>query len=147
VDYHASATLLRRQGHRITPQRLLILDVVASALSHRTAEEIHTEVVKRQPFIDIATVYRTLQWLRDVGLVTTMVGNDGKQRYEYRPAGEAHHHLVCRDCGHELQIPDDDLAPLRSAMRHHYGFQVDDAHIALMGHCGDCLSARTPSAS
>src|SRR5262245_8389336 len=129
--------LLRQQGHRLTPQRLQVLQVIKTYGNHATAEGIHTAIVPQQPYLSIATVYRTLQWLQHVGLVAPIT-IDGKLCYEYHAPGDHHHHLVCQKCGHHVQIPDDVFATLKTDLYERYGFTLRADHIALLGWCAAC---------
>ncbi|HEU5102722.1 MAG TPA: Fur family transcriptional regulator [Roseiflexaceae bacterium] len=133
------AALLRQQGHRLTPQRLQVLQVVQTQAQHLTAEEIHAAILPQQPYLDIATVYRTLQWLQSVGLVAP-ISIDGKLHYEYHPLGAHHHHLICQECGQHIQIPDTDVATLKAELRQRYGFVLQVDHLALSGRCAGCLA-------
>ena len=131
------AEALRRQGHRLTPQRLQVLQVVRSCGQHLTVEAIHAAIVPQQPYLDIATVYRSLQWLQAAGLVAPLhLG--GRLHYEYRRHGEHHHHLICRHCGAYLQIADTDLATLKAELYERYGFHLDMDHLVLRGCCAQC---------
>ena len=132
--------LLRRQGHRLTPQRLQVLQVIKSQGQHITAEAIHAAIVPVQPYIDIATVYRVLQWLQRVGLVAPISTGEGKLQYEYRRPGEYHHHLVCQGCGQHIQIPDSHLMSLKADLQQQYGFTLDADHLALEGRCATCAT-------
>jgi Fur family transcriptional regulator, ferric uptake regulator len=134
------AARLRQQGHRLTPQRLQVLQVIKAQCTHRTAEEIHAEIVPHQPYMDIATVYRSLQWLQSVGLVAP-ISIDGKLHYEYHPLGDHHHHLICQQCGYHIQIPDTDVATLKTELRQRYGFVLQVDHLALSGRCAGCAAA------
>ena len=102
------ADTLHRQRHRLTPQRLIVLEVIKRSGKHLTAQEIHAAVLPHQPYVNIATVYRTLQWLQDVGLVAPIAVGSGAVRYEYT-SGAVHHHLICQECGQEQEIGDDIL--------------------------------------
>jgi Fur family transcriptional regulator, ferric uptake regulator len=132
------AEFLRRQGYRLTPQRLEVLQVVKSRAQHMTAEEIHASILPQQPYLDIATVYRTLQWLQSVGLVAPISMGEGKLHYEYRRPGEHHHHLVCHLCGHHTQIPDELFTDLKTELQRRYGFTLQADHLALTGRCAAC---------
>lgn len=134
------AMLLRQQGHRLTPQRLQVLQVIKTHGQHMTAEEIHAAIVPQQPYLDIATVYRTLQWLQSVGLVAPISIGDGKLHYEYHAPGQRHHHLVCQHCGAQIQIPDADLSTLKQDLQQRYGFQIQIDHLALPGCCAICAT-------
>lgn len=137
------AEFLRQQGYRLTPQRLEVLQVVKSRAEHLTAEQIHAAILPQQPYLDIATVYRTLQWLQSVGLVAPISMGEGKLHYEYRRPGEHHHHLVCQLCGHHTQIPDELFTGLKAELQRRYGFTLQADHLALTGRCAMCDSAKT----
>jgi Fur family ferric uptake transcriptional regulator len=139
VQHLDDAALLRQQGHRLTPQRLQVLQVVQTHAQHLTAEEIHAAILPQQPYLDIATVYRTLQWLQSVGLVAP-ISIDGKLHYEYHPLGDHHHHLICQQCGYHIQIPDTDVATLKAELRQRYGFVLQVDHLALSGRCAGCAA-------
>ncbi len=141
MEHLEDATLLHQQGHRLTPQRLQVLQVVTSDARHLTAEEIHAAIVPEQPYVDIATVYRVLQWLQTIGLVAPISIGDGLRRYEYRRRGDHHHHLVCQECCQEIAIPDDVFEELKSKLQNHYGFTVQIEHLAIPGRCATCSSA------
>jgi Fur family transcriptional regulator, ferric uptake regulator len=135
------AMLLRQQGHRLTPQRLQVLQIIKACGKHMTAEEIHAAILPQQPYLDIATVYRTLQWLQSVGLVAPIGMGDGKLHYEYHGPGNHHHHLVCQGCGAQIQISDDELNQLKQDLQQRYGFQLQIDHLALPGRCANCMTA------
>ena len=132
--------LLRQQGHRLTPQRLLVLEVIKSCGCHITAEAIYAAIVPQQPYIDIATVYRALQWLENVGLVAR-ISIDGTLHYEYHPLGNHHHHLICQQCGHVIEIPDEVVATLKINIQQRYNFNLHLDHLALPGRCAACAGA------
>lgn len=131
------AAALRKQGHRLTPQRLIVLEMIRASSSHLTAEEIHAAVLPQHPYINIATVYRTLQWLQEVGLVAPIVWGSGPFRYEY-VHGVIHHHLICQECGQEHEIGDDILDALKAQLLERYGFTAQLNHLALPGRCAVC---------
>ena len=128
---------LRRQGYRLTPQRLQVLQAIKVCGRHITAEEIHSSIVPYQPYIAITTVYRALKWLEDIGLIAGIT-IDGRLCYEYHAQGDHHHHLVCQQCGQQLQVPDSHLATLRADLHEAYGFVLAADHIALEGRCMGC---------
>ena len=140
MQHHEEAALLRQQGHRLTPQRLQVLHVIKTHGQHLTAEEIHAAILPQQPSLDIATVYRTLQWLQSAGLVAPISVGDNKLHYEYRRPGEHHHHLICQVCGHVTQIPDDLLDSLKAMLQANYGFTLLADHLALAGRCAGCAA-------
>ena len=140
MSHSDDAAALRQQGHRLTPQRMMVLEVVKRSGQHLTAEEIHAAVLPQHPYVNIATVYRTLQWLEEVGLVAPINIGNGPLRYEY-VHGATHHHLVCQDCGYEQEIGDDILDALKARLLERYAFVAQLNHLALPGRCSVCQEA------
>ena len=92
-------TELRNRGHRLTPQREMIVQAVAHAGRHVTAEEIFEEVQAKTRAVNVATVYRTLDLLVELGLASRSDLGQGKATYSSHHHGH-HCHLVCRACGY-----------------------------------------------
>ena len=128
---------LREIGYRLTPQRLMILDAIASTDGHISAEEIHEEVQVAYPYLDISTVYRTLDLLKTLRLVSETDMGRGHAQYELLSKG-LHHHLICRECGRILDMENSILNPLQRAIEEEYDFHAEIEHLAVFGICGDC---------
>ena len=128
--------MLRERGLRLTPQRQLILEAV-HALGHATPEQIHHSVRERAAGVNITTVYRTLELLEELGLVTHTHLSHGSPTYH--AAGEHQHvHLVCRNCGSITEVDPAVLQPVTDRLQEQRGFRVDVGHVALFGVCADC---------
>jgi Fur family transcriptional regulator, ferric uptake regulator len=142
MQHQQDLQALRRQGYRLTRQRMLILDVLRESKRHMTADQIYGEVSRQHPEINLATVYRTLQWLQQVGMLRKI--DVGKDRLEYEYAREAeHHHLICKVCGTETQIDNHVIETLQTHILEHYGFEADPDHVAIFGRCAKCRGAQT----
>ena len=128
---------LSQQGYRLTPQRIMILEAIEHSDHHISAEEIHAQIVARYPNVNISTVYRTLELLKRLGLVTETDLGEGRVRYHPAEKGH-HHHLVCRECGAVIDLDESLLAPLRSALLREYNFDADLRHLAILGRCLRC---------
>ena len=128
-------TKLGRQGYRLTPQRIMILEAVEAADDHVSAEDIYTRVCDRYPHLNISTVYRTLELLKELALVTETDMGDGRVRYHSIRKGH-HHHLVCQSCGRILD--ESVLAPLKDVLSRQYRFDADLKHLAIFGRCHQC---------
>ena len=89
---------LSEQGYRLTPQRMMILSAIENGDGHISAEEIYAQVTAKYPRVNISTVYRTLELLKRLELVTETDLGDGRLRYHPADKGH-HHHLVCTECG------------------------------------------------
>ena len=130
-------TKLSKQGYRLTPQRLMILSAIENSDDHISAEEIYTQIVAKYPYVNISTVYRTLELLKELGLVTEIDLGEGRVRYH--PANKGHHHhLVCQECGAVIDIDESTLARLQDVLLARYNFSASLRHIALFGLCGNC---------
>ena len=130
---------LREVGYRLTPQRMLIVSIIHDAKGHVSAEEVHQRVKQLYPFVDISTVYRTLQLLKRLRIVTETDLGGGSVRYELSQE-ERHHHLVCRQCGKTFALDDAVIEPLRSNLMDAHGFAADMEHFAIFGRCRACRS-------
>ncbi len=128
---------LSRRGYRLTPQRMMILEAVEAADDHISADEIYTRVCDRYPHLNISTVYRTLELLKELGLATETDMGDGRVRYHSIRKGH-HHHLVCQNCGCIIDLDETALLPLKDALSREYGFEADLKHLAIFGQCGKC---------
>lgn len=130
----------RLLGLRVTPQRLLVLEALAASGGHMTADDVMRWTAARYPAINLATIYRTLDLLTSVGLVTQTDLGGGASEFEL--VGETlHHHLVCEQCGAVTEIDDTALVPMRERMLREYGFRVSSKHVGLFGMCAACLAA------
>ena len=132
------ANLLHARGSRVTPQRQLVIEQVLASRGHIVPEDIYVEVSRRFPSINRSTVYRTLQLLEEMGLISHAHVEEGSTRY-HRAEEPAHIHLVCHACGSVQEV--DDLSvgdPLREALAERYGFISDLTHLAIGGRCQAC---------
>jgi Fur family ferric uptake transcriptional regulator len=127
---------LRASGYRVTPQRQLVLEAVTK-LEHATPEEIFADIHQTARGVNVSTVYRTLELLEQVGLVTHTHLGHGAPRYHL--AAEAQHvHLVCRDCEKVIQVDPAAVASLVTALDEEFGFETDVGHLTVFGRCADC---------
>jgi len=137
--------MLHARGERLTPQRLLVLETVRQDGGHLTAETIHARVAARYPYINRATIYRTLTWLTEQELISVTDLGAGQAEYQYL-AREHHHHLVCLKCGERQEFPDALVAPLATAIRAQYGFAPRLDHLAVFGLCQRCQEVEATAA-
>jgi Fur family ferric uptake transcriptional regulator len=128
---------LRSRGLRMTPQRQLILDAIASMHGHISVDQVHQYVVRQFPDVHITTVYRTLEVLEELGVVRHAHFHDGVAQYQ-RTDEAPHHHMVCTRCGADAELELALLEPLAAELRRRYGFDADLAHTAIVGVCRNC---------
>ena len=94
---NSSNEMLRKRGYRLTPQRFMILSVIQEAEEHLSIDQITERVQKQNPYVSLSTIYRTLELLRELGLVREN-HLAGEQPHYEAAEGKDHHHLVCRNC-------------------------------------------------
>ena len=134
LDYEG---ILRRAGHRVTRQRLHILDAVCEGGGHTTLKQIYARVREADASIDRSSLYRALKLFAVVGLVVVAVTPNGETYYEI-PKPHAHHHLVCRNCGAEIEIGPEAVLRMFEEVFRRYHFKVDADHLVLRGLCAGC---------
>jgi Fur family ferric uptake transcriptional regulator len=137
MSCHTLIEELRKQGYRLTPQREMIVEAVAHAGRHVTAEEVYEEVCTRTSAVNVATVYRTLDLLVELGLISHADLGDGRVTYA-SPDHGPHCHLVCRRCGQVIEADYELVAPLKRHLQDQYRFMADLDHLAIPGLCADC---------
>ena len=131
------ASKLSELGYRLTPQRVMILSAIEDSDDHISAEEIYAQIVAKYPRVNISTVYRTLELLKGLGLVTETDLGGGRVRYHSAEKGH-HHHLVCQKCGTIIDVDESTLARLQDVLLHRYNFRAELRHVAIFGLCEKC---------
>jgi len=143
---HERAHLFRHHGFRCTLPRDVILDALYKAKSHLSAEDIYFKIHSLYPHIGLTTVYRTLDLLSRMGLITKFDFGDGRARYEFVREGEDshHHHLVCRKCGKVIDYSDfikeetKLVKETEKELSKKYDFEIDSHQIYFQGLCSKC---------
>jgi Fur family ferric uptake transcriptional regulator len=137
THHHEVVEALQQIGYRLTPQRMMILDAIAHSDGHTSAEDILETVRAAYPYLDISTVYRTLDLLKTLHLVSETDLGRGHAQYELLSKG-LHHHLICTECGRIVDVPNSFLDGLRDGMEERYGFHAEIEHLAIFGICSRC---------
>ncbi len=128
---------LSQYGYRLTPQRMMVFSAIESSDNHISAEEIYSQIIAKYPSVNISTVYRTLELLERLGLVTETDLGGGRVRYHPMAKGR-HHHLVCRHCGVVIDLDESVFAGVKDVLYREYGFIADLKHLAILGSCANC---------
>jgi Fur family ferric uptake transcriptional regulator len=129
---------LRERGHRWTPQRRTVIEVLAAADGHVSAAELVERCRERNRETIPSTVYRTLDVLEDLGLVRHGHAADGREEYHVLPRRE-HGHLHCSACGATWEIGEAEAEAVVRALRDAGGFELDLGHVTLVGRCAGCV--------
>jgi Fur family ferric uptake transcriptional regulator len=142
MSHHTIAyeDIIRAAGHRVTPQRIRILDAICDGGGHTTLGEVYARVRQVDRSIDRSTLYRTLKLFVELGLVVSADTGDGETYYEIAKP-HRHHHLVCRQCGQQQEIDHAAVEPVFKHLLDRYGFQADTDHLVLFGICANCQAS------
>lgn len=132
---------LQEGKKRLTGQRLAVIRIFLENLgTHLSAEEIFRQLrEKGNQRVGLATVYRTVDLLAEMGVLRRLDFGEGRARYEL--AGEGihhHHHLSCRSCGRVFEFGEDLLEGLEKEVQRRTGFLVLDHEVRLLGLCAPC---------
>lgn len=125
------------QGHPLTNQRRLLLDLLRDAEGHINAKELYRRASAKDEAISPATVYRSLNLFKELGVVDETRLGGIRCYYEIKQSPE-HQHLVCQGCGKVLEFQNPHFKKLLEAVRREHGFKVTKAELYLEGYCQKC---------
>lgn len=134
------------QVSRWTMPREAILKLLSRSPKHMSAKEIYSSLHKSYPGMGLSTVYRTLDLLARMGIVTKLALGDGQSRYEFKSSEKRdhHHHLICINCGKIIdysEFLDEELRLVKKTeerLAKKYDFIIQDHNIEFMGLCEKC---------
>lgn len=141
--YAIFADFVARKKLKMTPQRRQILDVFLAEAGHVTSEELYQKVKRVYASIGQATVYRTLKLLADSGLAKAVEFGDGAMRYEILYGQTHHDHLICEECGVNVEVVDPAIERLQEEVARRHGFALTGHKLYLYGLCPDCQKKRS----
>ena len=130
------APQLRARGYRMTPQRMAILHVLHHEGTHLSPLEVYKQAQAELPGLTEPTVYRTLEFLADNALIRPSYSASGHLTYEI--AGNEHHHIVCRNCGAEVEVEHTLLESLYRLLENTSGYRSIGSHVTFFGLCPEC---------
>ncbi|MBN1250423.1 MAG: transcriptional repressor [Anaerolineae bacterium] len=142
--YEVIVERLREAGCRLTPQRLALVDILTHTDRHFSAQQLHERLRQRFPTTSLATVYKTLNTLRELGEVTEMGFSDDDTRYDAMDP-HPHPHLVCIQCRRiidaEVEPPDE----LAERLEQISGYRILSHRLEFYGICPECQSRQHPN--
>jgi Fe2+ or Zn2+ uptake regulation protein len=128
---------LRAAGRRLTAQRRLILQVLEESTGHLDADTLYDRVKARDPDVSLATVYRTLALLREIGLVEEhRLGQDHGHYEAVRQ--EPHYHFTCLCCDKVIEFDTPLVAQIVQGLCEQEGVRVTSTHLHVSGYCSQC---------
>jgi Fur family transcriptional regulator, ferric uptake regulator len=140
MTYEEILAKVRAYGQRLTPQRRLILKTLHESDQHLSADAIDQAIRARYPevCVDMATIYRTLEWLCVKGFATETSLGQGALVYVLRINHSDHHHLVCEQCEGIIEVDSQLFEAVRHELSARYGFSARLEHMAIFGRCRHC---------
>jgi len=132
------AQRLRRQSRKVTPPRRAVLDLLGRSAHPLTTKEIFVALPKNE--CDLATVYRSMRLLEEMGMVKRFDFGDGTARFELIEEGDDghHHHLVCTRCSEIVELKDCSLLDLEERIAAGNGFKAVTHKLEFFGLCPEC---------
>ena len=130
-------TRLRERGHRLTPQRMAVLKILATNEGHPSVEQIYEHVKVDFPMTSLATVYKTLTLLKEMGEVLELGFSDGGNRYDGNKP-YPHPHLICTECKNIVDPEVATLSELRQEVAQSTGYQIVSHRLDFFGLCPQC---------
>ncbi len=131
--------------YKLTRQRREIIAIVVRYHDrHLSAEELYLLVNREHPEIGLATVYRTLDMLVELGVVAKHDLGDGRARYELSSPGRHHHHLICHECGRIIELQEGSLHQMERKLEGEHDFTITDHRLEFYGVCGECHRQQDP---
>lgn len=127
---------LRSRGFRVTSQRKTILHVLRHSGTHLSPTEVYKLARRDLPGLTEPTVYRTLEFLSNIQLVQSAQTRGG--HLVYQMADSQHHHVICRICGHELEVEHKLLEKMYRGLESATGYIINDDHATFFGLCPKC---------
>lgn len=124
----------KRMGLKLTPQRVAILKYLEGNEKHPSAEDIYKAVSVDFPTMSFATVYNTVETLRQKGEICELTIDPDKKRFD--PNTEKHHHLICNECRRIVDVHIDFRPSVPDSVS--MGFEITGNHIEFYGLCGNC---------
>ncbi|MFE3449108.1 Fur family transcriptional regulator [Nonomuraea sp. NPDC059194] len=129
----------------MTTRRDAVHDTLRRSDGFRSAQDVYAEMRSDGAKIGLTTVYRALQALADGGKVDVLRTDDGESVYRACASGDHHHHLVCRHCGHTVEVAGPDVERWAEAVGADHGFTEVTHTVEVFGTCASCSAAARAS--
>lgn len=131
-----TAQMLREKGLKVTPQRIAVYHMLCNTVEHPNAEMIYKTLEPDHPTMSLATVYKTLDAFKHLGLVQEL--NVGEPSSRYDAAVHCHPHTVCLSCGKVQDLHREELTEVSRKLVPDLDFEVECEQLILYGRCADC---------
>jgi Fur family peroxide stress response transcriptional regulator len=130
---------LRDTGHKITPQRLAIIKIIAKSTGHPSVEDIYDQIKKDFPTMSLATVYRNIVLIKSLGEVLELGFPDGSNRYDGNKP-YPHPHAICIKCKKIVDPDLDSLDDMKKEVAAETHFKILNHRLDFFGICSNCMA-------
>ncbi|SNX54906.1 Fur family transcriptional regulator [Thermoanaerobacterium sp. RBIITD] len=128
--------VLKEKGLKVTPQRLAIINMLRNTKEHPSAETIYKKLSSDFPTMSLATVYKTLEMLKNIGLVQELNVGEGSFRYDANT--DSHPHLICYGCNRVDDLDESVLKDVIKEVSKHTDYLLTEQKLYFYGYCPDC---------
>lgn len=132
---------LRDSGHKITPQRMAIVKILAGSMEHPSVEDIYEEIKTDFPTMSLATVYRNIVLIKSLGEVLEIGFPDGSNRYDGNDP-TPHPHVICIKCKKIVDPDLDSLDEMKKEVASETDFKILNHRLDFFGICSDCMTEK-----
>jgi Fur family peroxide stress response transcriptional regulator len=132
---------LRDNGHKITPQRLAIVKILAKSESHPSVEDIYDQIIKDFPTMSLATVYRNIVLIKSLGEILELGFPDGSNRYDGNKP-YPHPHVICIECKKIVDPDLDSLDEMKNEVALETNFKILNHRLDFFGICSNCITEK-----
>jgi Fur family peroxide stress response transcriptional regulator len=129
-------SIFKEKNLKVTPQRYAIYKYLCSTKEHPSAETIYNELKEEYPMLSLATVYKTLRTLVDIGIVQEL--NAGEDNFRYDANAETHPHIMCLNCGRVDDIEGADFSFLNELAARNTDYTIESHKLYFYGICRKC---------
>jgi Fur family peroxide stress response transcriptional regulator len=130
---------LKESGHKLTPQRLAVVKILAHSQGHPNVEQIYEQIKSDFPTMSLATVYRNVMLLKSLGEILELGFPDGSNRYDGNKP-YPHPHVICIKCKKVIDPDLDSLKDMTSEIAAETGFKILTHRLDFFGYCRDCVN-------
>ena len=144
MDQQQIIAILKKSGYKITPQRrITIKALLTQGNDHFSVDDLFRQVKEESSEVGISTIYRTVQILEEMGIITRRNFDDGFARFELGQLNEKHwhHHLICLKCKKVIEMQDDYLEALEKEIEEKKNFIIMNHELKVYGYCSDCYKS------
>ena len=136
------AAILRQHSYKLTPQRRVVIQAIASNQDHLTPTAIYERVHQHHPSIGFVTIYRTLEILAQLGLICELHAGGSCRSYTISAPGH-HHHLICSNCSRVIDFTGCELGKVEQDLSSKTGFRIEGHLLEFIGLCQTCQKEAT----